>query len=245
MRETTDVPLSEIRNASPFHLTFFSYHQSSMCCYCRWFDFTFLFSFKNLTSRRPGEEEERIYNDCESCCCCSVAQSCLTLCDPMDCSTPAFLGLHYLPEFAQTHVHWVGGATQSSHSLSPLLLFSIFPSIRVFSHELTLHISGTKFDLLAVQGTLKNLFQHHNLKASVLPRSAFLMVQLSHLYMTTRKTTTLTIWIFVSKVSPAAAAAKSLQSCPTLCNSIDGSPELYINIAHFVFQLIFKAIWWH
>ena len=51
--------------------------------------------------------------------CCSVTQSCLTLCDPMDCSTPGFPVLHYLPEFAQTHVHWVGDAVQPSHLLSP------------------------------------------------------------------------------------------------------------------------------
>ena len=68
------------------------------------------------------------------CCCCSVAKSCSTLCDPMDCSTPGFPDLHYLPEFAQTHVHWVGDAILSSHFLSPLLLLpSLFPSIRVFS----------------------------------------------------------------------------------------------------------------
>ena len=68
-------------------------------------------------------------------CCCSVAQSCLTLCDPMDCSTLGFPVFHYLPEFAQTHVHWVYDAIQtSSHPLSlPLLLPSVFPSIRIFS----------------------------------------------------------------------------------------------------------------
>ena len=65
------------------------------------------------------------------CCCYSVTQSCLTLCDPMDCSMP-----NHLPEFAQTHIHWVGDAIQSSHPLSPLLLLpSVFPSIRVFSYE--------------------------------------------------------------------------------------------------------------
>ena len=53
----------------------------------------------------------------EICCCFSVTQSCLTLCDPMDCSTPGFLVLHYLPEFTQTHVHWVCDAIQSSHPL--------------------------------------------------------------------------------------------------------------------------------
>ena len=52
------------------------------------------------------------------CCCYSSAKLCQTLCDPMDCSTPAFPVLHYLPEFAQTHVHWVGDAIQPSHSLS-------------------------------------------------------------------------------------------------------------------------------
>ena len=59
----------------------------------------------------------------ESCCYCSVVQSCQTLCDPMDCSTPGFPILHYLPESAQTHVHWVGDAIQSSHSLSSPSLF--------------------------------------------------------------------------------------------------------------------------
>ena len=74
-------------------------------------------------------------------------------------------------------------------------------------------------DLLAVQGTLKSLLQHHSSKASVLRGSAFFTVQLSHLYTTTRKTTALTRWTFVGKVTslllnmlPAAAAAKSLQS---------------------------------
>ena len=105
----------------------------------------------------------------------------------------------------------------------PLLLPSIFPSIRVFSKESVLHIRWPKywsfsfslrpsneysglisfridwFDL-AVQGTLKSLLYHHNSKASILWRSAFFMVQLSHPYMTTGKAIALTIWIFVSKV---------------------------------------------
>ena len=69
-----------------------------------------------------------------SCCCCSVAQLCLTLCNPMDCSTPGFPVLHYLPELAQTHVHWVNDAIQPSHPLlSPSSPAPIFPSIRVFS----------------------------------------------------------------------------------------------------------------
>ena len=55
-----------------------------------------------------------------SCCCCSVAKSCPTLCDPMKCSMPGFPVLHYVLEFAQTHVHWVCDAIQPSHPLSPL-----------------------------------------------------------------------------------------------------------------------------
>ena len=71
----------------------------------------------------------------------SVAQLCPAFCDFMDCSTPGFPVLHYLPEFAQTNVHRVGDAIQSSHPLSPLLLLpSIFPSIRVFSNESALHL---------------------------------------------------------------------------------------------------------
>ena len=103
-----------------------------------------------------------------------------------------------------------------------LLLPSIFPSIRVFSSESALCIRWPKywnvsispsseyselipssiewFDLLAVQGTFKSLFQHYNLKASVLQHSLFFMVQLSHLYMADGKTIALTIWTFVSKM---------------------------------------------
>ena len=88
-------------------------------------------------------------------------------------------------------------------------------------------------ELLAVQGTLKSLLQHHSSKASILWHSAFFIVQLSHPYMTTGKTIALTRQSFVGKVmsllfnmlsAAAAAAAKSLQSCPTLCDPIDGSP---------------------
>ena len=107
---------------------------------------------------------------------------------------------------------------------SPLLLPSIFPSIRVFSSESVLRIKGPKYwsfsfnispsnehsgliclrmdwlDLLAVQGTLKSLLQYHSSKASILRCSAFFIVQLSHPYMTTRKTIALTRWTFVGKV---------------------------------------------
>ena len=145
-----------------------------------------------------------------------VAQSCLTLCDPMDCSTSGFPVHHQLPKVDQTHVHWV---SRANHLIlcCPLLLSSIFLSIRVFSSELALHIRWPKywsfsfsfspsneylefislkidwFDLLAVQGTLKSLLQPCNWKASILWHSAFFMVQLSHPYMTAGKDVALTI----------------------------------------------------
>ena len=128
----------------------------------------------------------------------------------MNCSMPGFLVHHQLPELVQTYAHSVGDAIQSSHLLSSLLLLlSIFPSIRVFSHESVLHIRWPKYcsfsfsispsnkysglisfrmdwlNLLAVQGTLKSLLQHHSSKASILWCSAFFTVQLSHPYMTT------------------------------------------------------------
>ena len=88
-------------------------------------------------------------------------------------------------------------------------------------------------DILAVQGTLKSLLQHHSLKASILLHSAFFIVQLSHIYMTTGKTIALTRRTFIGKVMSllfnmlsAAAAAKLLQSCPALCIPIDGSPPV-------------------
>ena len=137
----------------------------------------------------------------------SVAQSCATLYDPMNCSTPGLHVHHQLPEFTQTHVHRIGDAIQPSHHLS-----SPFPpSIKVFSSESTLcmrwpkcwsfsfSISPSKehpglisfrmdwLDLLAVQGILNSLLQHPSSKASILWCSAFFTVQLSHPYMTTGK----------------------------------------------------------
>ena len=147
----------------------------------------------------------------------SVAQSCPTLCDSMDCSTPGLPVHHQLPELTQTYVHQVGDAIQPSHPLlSPSPPASIPPSIRIFSNEPVLCIRWPKswsfsfsispsneylglisftiewFDLLAVQGTLKSLLQHHSSKASILWRSAFFIAQLSHLYMNTGKTIALT-----------------------------------------------------
>ena len=143
----------------------------------------------------------------------------------MECSTPVFPIDHQLLEPAQTHIHCVGDAIQPSHPLLSLLLLpSVFPSIRVFSNESALHMRWPKYwsfsfsispsneysglilfrmdwlDLLAVQGTLKSLLQHHSSKASILRRSAFFMVQLSHPYMTTGKTIALTRLTFVDKI---------------------------------------------
>ena len=122
----------------------------------------------------------------------SVTQSCLTLCDPMDCSTPGFPVHHQIPELAQTQVH--RSVMPSNHLIlcRPLLLLpSVFPSIRVFSNEAVLHIRWPKYwsfsfsispskehpglisfrmdwlDLLAVQGTLKSLLQKTVLYISV------------------------------------------------------------------------------
>ena len=154
----------------------------------------------------------------------SVVQSCLTLCDPMNCSMPGLPVHHQLPEFTQTHVHWVRDAIQPSHPLSSLSPLALNPSQHQgLSNESTLHmrwarhwsfsfsiipskeIPGLIFfrmdwlDLLAVQGTLKSLRQHHSSKASILPCSAFFTVQLSHPHMTTGKTIALTRWTFVDK----------------------------------------------
>ena len=142
----------------------------------------------------------------------------------MDYSTPDFPVHHQLPELAQTHVHLVGMPSSHLTLCCPFLLPSIFPSIRVFFSESILHITWPKYwnfsfnigpsneysglisfrmdwlDLLAVQGTLKCLPQHHSSKASILQCSAFFIVQFSHPYMTTGKTIALTRLTFVGKV---------------------------------------------
>ena len=139
----------------------------------------------------------------------------------MDCSTPGLPVYHQLPEFTQTHVHQVSDLILCCPLLLPP---SILPTIRVFSNEWVFCIRWPKywsfsfnispsnehpglisfrmdwFDLLAVQGTLKGLLQHHSCKASILRRSAFFIVQLSHPYMTTGKTIALTRQTFVGKV---------------------------------------------
>ena len=156
----------------------------------------------------------------------SVSQSCLTLCDPMDCSIPGFTVHHQLLEFTQTYVHQIGDAIQPSYPLSspsPPAFKLSHHQVRAFSSESALHIKWPKYwslnfstspsneysglisfrmdwlDLLAVQGTHKSLLQHHSSKASILRHSAFFTVQLSQPYMTTGKTIALTRQNFFGK----------------------------------------------
>ena len=153
----------------------------------------------------------------------SVAQSCLTLCDPMNCSTPG-LPVHHHPQSPPKPMIKSVMPSNRLNLCHPLLLRpSIFPIIRVFSDKSALCIKWPKYwnfsfnispfsehpglifrmdwlDLPAVQETLKSLLQHHNAKTSIPQSSAFLIVQLSHPYMTTGKTIALTRWTFVDKV---------------------------------------------
>ena len=156
----------------------------------------------------------------------SVIQLCLTICDPMDCSMPGFLS--FTISWSLLKLMSMESVMPPNHHLilCCLLLLppSIFPGIRVFSNESVLCIRWPKhwtfsfrnspsneysglfsfkmdwLDLLAVQGTLKSLLQHHSSKASTLQCSAFFMVQFSHPYMTTGKTIALTKWTFAGKV---------------------------------------------
>ena len=153
-----------------------------------------------------------------------VTQSCLTLCNPMDCRMPGFPVLNNLPELAKTHIHSVSDSIQpvcpllspstvlnlsqhqslfqwvgSSHWVAKVLEFqlqhqSFWLIFRVYSFRIDW------IDLLDVQGTLKSLLQHHSSWESILQRPAFFMVKLSHSCMTTGKTIALTVWTFVDKV---------------------------------------------
>ena len=155
----------------------------------------------------------------------SVSQSCPTVCDPMNHSTPGLPVHHQLLEFTQTDVHQVSDAIQPSHPLlSPSPPAPKPSQHQSFSNESTLHMRWPKYwsfsfsiipskehpglisfrmdwvDLLAVQGTLKSLLQHHSSKASILQCSAFFTVQLSHPYVTMGKTIALTRRTLVGKV---------------------------------------------
>ena len=142
----------------------------------------------------------------------------------MNCSTPSLPVYHQFPEFTQIRDHRVSDAIQPSHPLSPPSPPAPNPSQhQSFSNESTLRMRWPKYwsfsfsiipskehpglifrmdwlDLLALQGTLKSLLQHHSSKASILRHSAFFTVQLSHPYMTTGKTIALTRQTFVGKV---------------------------------------------
>ena len=154
----------------------------------------------------------------------SVAQSCPTLCHPMDCSTPGLPVYHQLPEFAQTHIYRVGDAIQPSHLVVPFSCLQSFPTSGSFQMtqlfasggqsigNFSFNISPSNehpelicfrmdwLDLLAIQGTLNSLLQHHSSKPTVLRCSAFFIVQLSHPYMTTGNIIALTRRNFVDKV---------------------------------------------
>ena len=156
----------------------------------------------------------------------SVSQSCPALCNPMNRSTPGLPVHHQLPKSTQTHVHRVGDAIQPSYPLlspSPHALKS-FPASGSFQMSQLFTSGGQKYwsfsfnispsnelprlisfkmdwlDILAVQRTLKSLFQHNSSKASILQHSAFFIVQLSYPYMTTGKPIGLMRWTFVGKV---------------------------------------------
>ena len=156
----------------------------------------------------------------------SVAQSCPTLCNTMNHSTPGRPVHHQLPEFTQTHVHRVGEAIQPCHPLSSPSppapnpsqhqgLFQWVNSLHEVVKVLEFQLSISPFnehpgliyfmmdwlDLLTVQETLKSLLQHHSSKASILWRSTFFTVHLSYPYMTTGKTKALTRWTYCKAIS--------------------------------------------
>ena len=170
----------------------------------------------SLPAELPGKPQQRLWVQFSS-----VTQSCLTLCDPMDCSTPGLPVHHKLPEFTQTQVHWISDAIQPSHCLwSPSpptinlsqhqglfkesVLCIRWPQYWSFSFSPSSEYSGLIsfrmdwLDLLVVQGTPKSLPQHHSSK--ILRCSAFFILQISHPYRTTWKIITWTRWTFVGKV---------------------------------------------
>ena len=170
-----------------------------------------------------GDLLDSFFSQAGPCCCFSVLQLCLTLCDPWTATRQTFLS--FIMSRSLLKLISIELVMPSNHLIlyHPLLLLpSIFPSIRVFSNELALCIRWPKywsfsispskeysglisfridwFDLLAVQMTLKSLLLHHSSKASIFWRSAFYIVQLSHPYMSIGKITDLSIQTFLGKV---------------------------------------------
>ena len=171
-------------------------------------------SMLRFLSQAIGRNERFLY-----CFCCLVTQSCPTVCRSIDCSTPSFPVLRYLPEFAQTRVHWCHPTISSF--VAPFSSFpqsfpgsGSFPVSQLFTSGgqsigasasasvLPMNIQG--WFPLGSTGLIsllsKGLLQHHSSKASILQFSAFLIVQLSHPYMTTGKTIALNVWTYIGKV---------------------------------------------
>ena len=193
----------------------------------------------------------------------SVAQSCPTLCDPMNHSTPGLPVQHQLPEFTQTQVHWVSEAIQPSHHLSSLSppALNLSQHQRLYSKESALRIRWPKYwsfsfnispsnehpglisfrmdwlDLLAVQRTLKSLLQHHSSKASILWHSAFFTGQLSHLYMTTAIALQL-------NNSAWACRTPALSQSPAFVNKhIGAQPHPFISVLPTVAHVLQHEKW--
>ena len=209
----------------------------------------------------------------------SVAQSCPALCNPMNRSTPGLPVHHQLPEFTPTHVHWVSDDIQLSH---PLLSPSP-PALSLAQHqgffnwvssshqvakvlEFSFNISPTSehpglisfrmdwLDLLAVQRTLKSLLQHHSSKASILQRSTFFKVQLSHPYMTTGKTIALTrralimsllfnmLSRLVITILPKSWVSFNFMAAVTICS--DSGAQKKSQPLFALFPHLFAMKWW-
>ena len=174
-----------------------------------------IYRFNAITRKQPTE----FFTELEQVQFSSLAQSCPTLCDPIDCSTPGLSVHHQLLESTRTPVHWVSDAIQPSHPLSSPSTPVVNPSKHQglfqwvssshqvakvlelnFSFSISLSFRIESFDLLTVQRTLRSLLQHYSSKASLLQCSDYFTVQLSYPYMTTGKTIALTRQTFVGKV---------------------------------------------
>ena len=191
----------------------------------------------------------------------------------MDCSMPGFSVLHYLLEFTHIHVHWVSDAIQPSHPLSPPSppalnlsqhqgLFQWVGSLHQVVKGLELQLQHQSFPMniqgwfplglsgwisLLSKGLFKSLLQHHSPKASILQCSAFFMVQLSHVYMTTGKTIALTIQTFVGKVmSLLFNKLSSLVSFSSKPFSLqcEGKWDEIMKSPFWFCQVLYQQSWW-